>query len=233
MKIKLVKKVKEATDTYSFFFEPDQKFEWKAGQYMYLTIPNLKYSDERGDTRHFTISSSPTEGNLIRITTRIRAGSGFKKALNELEIGDQINSEGPNGLFIFDENVANKHKNNIFFAGGIGITPFRSIIKYNIDKNYKAPMYLVYSNSNSEFVFMEDLYNWEKSADYLKTKYIDTSKEGRLDEEKLSSILKEVDIKNTTFWVVGPPPFTSAMEELLTKLAVPSDYVETEKFTGY
>src|SRR3990167_9795673 len=153
MKLKLVEKKDEAKNTTSFFLKPERPVSFLPGQYYYFTIPVLKFPDPKGATRHLTISSSPTEGNILRVTTRIREESGFKKSLDELPIGTQIDGEGPNGTFVFDE----KEKLiNVFVAGGVGITPFRSMIKYIVDKNLTTPIYLIYSNSDNDFVFKKE-----------------------------------------------------------------------------
>src|SRR3989344_6788227 len=166
MQLKLVKKVTEARGTKSFFWEPEKPVDWLPGQYYYFTLPKLNYPDARGATRHITISSSPTEGKLLRLTTRIRQESGYKKTLDTLAIGDVIEGEGPNGTLILDENE--KGKSHIFLAGGIGITPFRSFIKYNIDKNLKIPMYLIYSNSvPGEIVFKKELDTWAQNYKFF------------------------------------------------------------------
>ncbi|HTK03422.1 MAG TPA: FAD-dependent oxidoreductase, partial [Alphaproteobacteria bacterium] len=173
------------------------------------------------------------EKGLISCTVRIRQESGYKKTLDELKIGDKIEGEGPNGTLILDENEQNK--THIFLAGGIGITPFRSFIKYNIDKQLKIPMYLIYSNSDSDFVFKKELETWQKEYDYIKVEFFDTSKSGHLDSEKVLELIGnwKLEIGNSVFWTVGPPGFTNAMEEVLEKLKVKSDNIREEKFTGY
>ncbi len=127
MKLRLIEKRDEARGTKSFFWQSETHVIWKAGQYFYFTLPKMKYPDSKGTTRHFTISSSPTESDFLRITTRIREDSGYKKTLNELQIGAEIEGEGPNGTFIFAKSETGPQ---VFIAGGIGIAPFRSIIKY-------------------------------------------------------------------------------------------------------
>jgi len=226
MKLKLVKKINEARDTKSFFFEAEEDLIWIPGQYIYITLPKLNYSDERGNTRHFTISSSPSEGNLIRVTVRVRQESGYKKTLDELPIGAITEAKIPQGTFVLDESI----KNNIFLAGGIGITPFRSMIKYNIDKNLKIPMHIIYSNSDSEFVFKNELDIWQKNNDFMKVTYFDSSVSGHLDAIKLKTLCS---IENNTFWIVGPSAFVSAMEDILGELKVSEDNIKSEKFTGY
>jgi len=229
MKLKLIKKLDEARGTKSFFWEPETKVDFSPGQYFYFTLPKLNYPDTRGVTRHFTISSSPTE-NLLRLTTRIRQESGYKKTLDELPIGVIVEGEGPNGTLYLDKEVSGTQ---IFVVGGIGITPFRSMIKYNIDKSLKIPMYLIYSNSDSDFVFKKELDDWQKENDYIKIAYFDSSVSGHLDAAKLSSLLPKYDIQHTTFWLVGPPPFTDALENVFQKMKIPSDQIRSEKFTGY
>lgn len=233
MKLKLVKKLNEARGTKSFFWEPSTKVDFLPGQYYYYTLPNLKFEDSRGPTRHFTISSSPTEGNLLRLTTRIRQESGYKRTLDSLNLGDEIDGEGPSGTFILDE--AEKPKTHILLAGGIGVTPFRAFMKYNLDKNLEIPMYLIYSNSDSEFVFGKELTEWTKQNRYLKAELLDSSKTGHLDNTTVKKLVEnwELRIENLTFWVSGPPAFVRAMEAELDKLKVSSNKVNTDKFTGY
>lgn len=232
MKLILNKKLDEARETKSFFFTPDQKVTWQAGQYFYVTLPKLNYPDPRGDTRHFTISASPTEGDDIRITTRVRPESGFKKSLDELPIGTQLVGRGPNGLFVLPEKIKPESR-YVFLAGGIGITPFRSMIKYALDKNIEVPIHVIHSNSDTEFVFKKDLDTWAGQLKNLKLNYIDTSKEGRLDLDKLKERTKDYDLTKTTFWVVGPPAYVNAMDEILTQMGVLEDNKRVEKFTGY
>lgn len=239
MKIKLVEKKEEASGTKSFFWEPEMEVKWIAGQYYYFTLPDMKYPDERGNTRHFTISSSPTEGKLIRITTRIRQESGYKKTLDELPIGAVADGEGPNGTFTLDEN---SKSSNIFIAGGIGITPFRSMIKNELDKNLQIPIHVIYSNSTpEEITFKDELTGWLKEHPFLKIdmtiSHPEESKEkwegltGRVDETMIKKLV--YDTENPTWWVAGPPAMIDAMEEVLKKIGIPQEKIKSEKFTGY
>lgn len=244
MKLKLVEKRDEARGTKSFFWEPEKPVSWIPGQYYYFTIPVMKYPDPRGNTRHFTISSSPTEGSILRITTRIRPESGYKKTLDELPIGAEIEGEGPNGTFVLDENSGAGPQ--VFLAGGIGITPFRSIIKYDIDKNLNAQIYLIYSNSiPEEIAFRKELEEWSASHPNIKiTMTVSKPEEsqekwpgltGRIEENLIRSQIGnwKLEIQNCHWWVCGPPAMIDAMEEVLGKMGVTSDHIRSEKFTGY
>jgi len=235
MKAKLVKKTTEAKGTVSFFFEPERQTSFLPGQYYYFTLPKLDYPDSRGATRHFTIASSPTESKIFQITTRIREESGYKKTLNALPIGSELEIEGPNGTLILDEKTISQEPktNHIFLVGGIGITPFRSFIKYNVDRGLKIPMFLIYSNNNAEFVYKKELDQIAKANDYIKIAYFDSSHSGHLDEKRIKDLVPSAYLLSSTWWLVGPPPFIDAMEVALEKLKIESNQIRSEKFTGY
>jgi ferredoxin-NADP reductase len=239
MKLSLITKVDEAKGTKSFFWKPDKPVNFIPGQYLYFTLPQLNYPDPKGATRHFTISSSPTEGELLRLTTRIREESGYKKTLDELPLGSEIDADGPQGTFIFDEKEPGPH---IFIAGGIGITPFRSMIKYAVDKNLPTPIHLIYSNSlPEEIAFRKELLEIAKTRPTIKVDMTvskpEESKEawdgitGRIDENLIHKLT--ADYVNPTFWLCGPPAMIDAMEQTLGKLNISSGRVRSEKFTGY
>jgi len=252
MILELVDKRDEAKGTKSFFWRTKTPISYLPGQCYYYTLPNLKYKDSRGPTRHFTISSSPSEGEVLRLTTRIREESGYKKTLDELKIGTKIEGEGPNGTFILDENEKGPH---LLIAGGIGITPFRSFIKYSVDKQslavsdgkgLKTPLYLIYSNSApEEIAFRKELEEWTKTYPNIKVGMTVTKPEeskvkwngltGRVDEKMMEKLIRnwKLEIKNLTFWVSGPPPMVDAMEKLLGSLKITADRLRSEKFTGY
>jgi ferredoxin-NADP reductase len=238
MKLRLIKKSTEAKDIKSFFFEPEKEINYKPGQFMYFTLAQLKFADSRGATRMFTISSSPTEGRTIRFTTKIRKKSGFKKTLNSLKIGDEISGEGPDGTFILDENEKGGH---ILIAGGIGITPFRSMIKYSMDKNLKEHLHLMYSNKTlANVAFRSQLEKWASNSNYFKLDMtITKSKDknnwnhliGRFTQTTIEKVAERY--KNPKFWLCGPPAMVDAFEKLLNNLKTPSSQVRSEKFSGY
>lgn len=240
MKLKFVEKKDEAQGIKSFFFEPEKKVIYLAGQFYYFTLPKLNYPDPRGATRHFTLSSSPTEGDRLRITTRVRQESGYKKTLDELAPGDMIDGEGPSGTFVLNESDKSQQ---VFLAGGIGITPFRSIIKYAADKNLGIPMHLIYANSTVEQItFRNELTDLAKShSDFLKVDMTiskpEESKEswtgltGRVDENLIKKLTSSYT--KPIFWLCGPPPMVDALETTLSKMGIPSGQIRLEKFTGY
>src|SRR6185437_2088866 len=151
--VKFLSKEEKAKDTYSFFFEKPADFEFIAGQYNRWTLP-ITATDGRGSSRFFTISSSPLEKEKISITTKI-IQSDFKKALLQLNENDEIKIFGPMGNFILDETNT---KPRILIAGGIGLTPFHSMITYAATKKLTIPLTLLVSFSTTEeIVFFEEL----------------------------------------------------------------------------
>lgn len=238
MKLILTNKKIEAEDTMSLFFTSKKEVNYLPGQYFYFTLPNLKKKDSRGPSRHFTISSSPTEGKILRITTRLRKNSLLKKTLSELKIGNQIEGEGPSGTFILDEFYSGPH---VFLAGGIGITPARSAIKYHLDNKLKSSICLIYSNKTPEQItFKKELEEWAKKHKNIQLNMTITRPEetkepwrgltGRID----ANMIKNLSPKpHSTFWISGPPGFVDAMEKVLSKLKIPPKRQRSEKFTGY
>jgi len=244
MKVKLINKHEECKDTVSFFFEPQEPVTRRPGQYFYIDVPELKYPDPRGPKRQFTISSSPTEGPILRVTVRTRAEniSGYKHTLYELPEGTLLEAEGPMGNYILDEQTPFEGQ-QVFLAGGIGITPYRCFMKYAIDKGLQKQMHLIYSNPTpSEITFREELEQMAKEHSNIKVDMTVTHPEeepqnpwsgltGRVDQAFLE---KQVgDLSKPTFWMCGPPPMVDALDEMLGKAGIPTAKRKIEKFTGY
>ncbi len=244
MKLKLLRRETVAKDTVSFFFEPQEQVNRQPGQYFYLVLTELKYPDPRGNKRQFTIASSPTEGTTMMVTVRTRAEniSGFKRTLYELPDGAMIAGEGPNGHYILDETILAAN-DQVFLAGGIGITPYRCFIKYAIDKGLPTPMHLIYTNSTpDEITFRTELEQWAKEHTNIKVDMTVTHPEeapqipwggltGRVDMNMLQKLVG--DLSKPTFWICGPPPMVDALDEMLGKAGIPNDRRKIEKFTGY
>ncbi len=219
LKVKQVKK--ETTDLFSLIFEKPKDFNFYPGQYLDY---ELEIDDPDGNTRAFSISSSPTE-NFIMLTTKYGI-TPFKKALARLKPGVIITASHPAGTFILDENTP-----AVLIAGGIGITPFRSMIKYAFDQKLTTPMILFYSNSDDNFVFKKDLEKWREKLHNLKIIHINTTKQRYLSFETIKNSV--FNIQNSIFYLAGPPKMVDFFEKMLIKEGVDETDIRYDRFDGY
>lgn len=221
--------------------EGKRKFEHTAGQYAFFDIGSV-YNDPKGPVRHFTIASSPTE-EFILISTRIR-DSPYKKKLDSLQNRTKVKVRGPLGKFTLHEDYS---KPAIFLSGGIGVTPFRSMIKYATDKNLPVRIIMFDSNKNQEnILFKMDFENCTNTNKNLKIIYTITEEQnvtenkewkgekGRIDMAMLKRHLEPGDLEKSIFYLCGPPSMVKAMQEMLDQnLQVPGERIKVEEFTGY
>jgi ferredoxin-NADP reductase len=223
MKLRFIKKEQEVKDVYSFYFEPEEAVEWQPGQYMHYVL-DLENVDDKGNERWFTISTAPFE-KTIRITTRLDnlPVSMFKHRLMELEEGQEIEADGPKGKFVMREG-AHMH---IMIAGGIGITPFRSMLAQLAHDAKPANAALMYANRDLEFVFDQELAGF---AEQDKTISIKKFTGKRIDKSDLEEYAKD---SSAVFYLSGPEAMVDSYEEVLKDLDVSPDNIATDYFPGY
>ncbi len=223
--LQLLRKEEVSKSVYSFYFENIDFLEWKAGQYIQLFVPHEK-PDSRGIKRFFSISSAPFEKKIV-ITTRIETenSSSFKKALNELKTGDTIECSQPNGKFIIED----LSRRIIFIAGGIGITPIRSILldMFHNKKAFQAD--LLYANRDSDVAFKKEIEEIENSGDSFKIHYFVDPR--FICEEELDKIYETYDDK--IYYLSGPIKMIKAIEEIFHKKGVSKENIKTDYFPGY
>ena len=184
----------EGTDVMSFKFskQNDQKkrgaedkktpLDYTAGQFAFFDIGGV-YNDPKGPIRHFTISSSPTE-NFIMFSTRIR-DSPYKKRLSTLEEGAKVKVRGPEGQFVLHQDYS---KPAVFLSGGIGVTPFRSMIKYATDKQLPLKIIMFDSNRNRDnILFKKEFDDWTNINKNLKIIYTISEDEDRHEQSSSST----------------------------------------------
>lgn len=205
----------------SFIFKKPTQFFFYPGQYLDY---QLKIADPQGNSRSFTISASPTE-DFLMLTTR-QGRSVFKQKLFSLKSGDSIESSHPAGTFILDESSP-----AVFIAGGIGITPFRSMIKYIVDQKLTTQITLIYSNSDPDFLFKKELEDWKKSLSNLTIIYHNSSLHGYLNKTKLHTAVGS--LVNNIFYLAGSPNFVNTMEKILKELGVDQTNIRYDRFDGY
>jgi ferredoxin-NADP reductase len=226
-----------ATGTVAFHLKRPDGFEFSAGQAVYVTLRNLAESDTNGRVRTFSIASSPQDPELM-IATRLRDTS-FKRDLMRLPVGTAVEIEGPYGDLSLHEDSA---RPAVFLAGGIGVTPFRSMILDATKRGLPHRLFLFYSNRSSEVTaFLAELAALEKQnprfkliatiTDPIGARTDWNGERGYITQEM---ILKHVgDVAAPIYYIAGPPAMVSAMETLLRDAGVKNGDVRAEMFSGY
>jgi len=237
--LRLKEKVQIAPLIYDFVFVPNRQLAFTAGQYLEWTTRPY-HCDSRGNRRYFTVASSPTEKE-IRIGVKIpEQPSSFKKFLNSMKPGDQLMAGHLSGDFTLPKNAAARGQLIVGIAGGIGVTPFRSIIKNLIDANQKTNMVLFYAASSpTEFVYQDILKQGEKVG--VKTVYVLSGaknlppgwggKTGYITEEMIKAEVP--GYQNGLYYLSGPNVMVDAYKKLLSGLKISKQNIHTDYFPGY
>ncbi len=227
LKLALASSRRLSADIYEFVFSSPNKLLFKAGQYLEWTLPRF-FFDDRGNRRYFTIASSPTE-HEIRIGVRVsNKPSRFKKALLEMKAGETIWASQLAGDFVLPNDV---HKKLVFIAGGIGITPFRSMLKYIIDVKEQRDIVLLYACITKEYFVYQDIFNEAAAASGVKTVFLPTDTDGYLTPERLAAEVP--DFKERIFYLSGPISMVNAYQRLLLSLHVARSQIMKDYFPGF
>lgn len=231
-----LKQKKEIAPTiWEFFFAPLRPFPFVAGQFLQWSLPH-KNADSRGSRRFFTIASSPTEKEILLAVKIPEKPSSFKSALKDLPVGESVSATSLEGDFTEPKE---KNKNYVFIAGGIGITPFRSIIKHLRDTKTQTRITLLYSaRVREEFVF-KDIFSEAEKAIGLKTVYIASEKPegnwqgevGHIDEQMMKRHVQ--DAASSFYYISGPQPMVFAIENVLGDMGIQKSHIRTDYFPGY
>lgn len=211
----------ETKDVYTFLFEKEKDLTWEAGQHGLFTIIHKKI---KNNTRPITIASAPSE-NVIQITTKIGSNrSDFKDALLELKQGMKIRMAGPVGnLSLKDNNPA------LFIAGGMGITPYRSILKQlEAEGNNGASLNLLYLDSEKTYLFKDELEKIAKNS-LVRISYVDSR--GALHEEMNKFI--NVNKDNANYFIAGPKTMVDTLAQDLKNKNIKKQNIKKDAFYGY
>ncbi len=234
--LRLRKKVKMSPYILDFIFKPSQKLAFLPGQYMEFTLAHA-HPDSRGNRRYFTLASSPTE-NDVHVGVRFYdEGSSFKHALYRVDNKTDVIAAQIAGDFTLPSDPNEKL---VFIAGGIGITPFRSMLKYLLDTQQRRDIVLFYANKTAD----EIVYNDVLSAAYIRlgVKIFYTLTDvaalprnwngfvGRLDERMIMHAVP--DYKERTYYLSGPPSMVNAYEKVLLNMGVLNDQIKKDFFPG-
>ncbi len=224
-----------AAGTYEFVFAPDRPFMFRPGQYLEWTLGHPS-ADNRGNRRFFTIASSPTE-QTVRLGVRIsEPGSTFKRALKSMQEGDTASASSLAGDFVLPKDGKKKL---VFIAGGIGITPFRSMVQYLIDTKDAREITLLYSNKTASEIAYKEIFDEAAQAIGMKTLYALTNEPnpipgtyaGRIDATLIAG--KVPDYKECIFYLSGPYGMVTAFEKTLHDMGVSRSHIKTDYFPGY
>lgn len=223
-RVKLKNKREIADSTYAFYFEKPEGFDFLPGQYV-----DIKLNSEGRD---LSIASSPNEPEIM-IVTRMRE-SAFKNFLREATIGAEFNLKGPSGSFVLPES---SERTVVLIAGGIGVTPFRSMVKHATEKDLPHRIFLFHSNRRPEDApFLEELNDLQLTTNNFK--YIPTMTKSDWNGEKgyidIAMIKKYLDKpKEAIYYIAGPPQMVSGVWQALKLGGVSQDNIRTEEFAGY
>ncbi|MCI4358298.1 MAG: FAD-dependent oxidoreductase [Thermoplasmata archaeon] len=217
------------------FSTRQEPFAWRAGQFLEMKFPDLV--DPRGPTRLFTISSSPTETGSLTISTKM-SGSPFKQRLRTLRAGELVDITAPDGDFVLEPG-----RPAVMLAGGVGITPFRSMLRYATDARIEKPLILIYSNRTPEdIVFRKELDELVRRNHSIQIIHTITrpaeSKEawkghvGHVDGELLRTAIRGV--RHPLFYLAGPPGLVQADRKvLLQEIHLSEGDLRIDEFEGY
>jgi ferredoxin-NADP reductase len=209
--------------------------DFRPGQYFFVTLLDPPFEDEKGPRRHISVVTSPSERGVLGLCTRLRE-TAFKRSLAELPLGAEVDVEPPKGNFVLPEDVSRPY---VFIAGGIGITVFRSMLRWIDDQELPYRVTLVYSNrTEADAAFLEELRDLERRLPDFRlvlTMTQDPPWEGetrKIDagflRDHLGTLLDEA-----TVMVAGPPGMVTAMEEALAEAGVSDERVLADKYSGY
>ena len=237
LKTALVAREVVAARTMSFRFARPAEWSYRAGQSVDMTLLDPPETDEEGNLRAFTISSAPRE-NVIQITTRLR-DTAFKRVLQQVPLGTEVKVEGPFGSF----RLHNAARPAVLLAGGIGITPFRSILVETIGGGgLPYPVTLFHANRRPEDAAFGDELRELAQKDANLT-FVPTmtgmagstepwaGEEGHIDAQMLARRIATG--ASPIYYVAGPPGMVAALRAVLVTTAVDEDDIRTEEFSGY
>ncbi len=237
----LAQKNKLSPDIAEFVFDPGKKFTYRPGQYMEWTLPHSS-SDSRGDRRFLTLASSPTEPD-IRLGIRFYSnGSSYKQAMLRMDSDSTIVAAQLAGDFVLPDDDARKLA---FIAGGIGITPYRSMIKYLLDNKERRNVTMLYSSKTADDVVYKDVFEDARQQLGIRTLYCLTGERRRMPEDKLgrhyragkitSELIKgEVpDYHERLFYISGSHSMVNDIRGSLHKLGVRGTQIKVDFFPGY
>ncbi len=233
-KVRITRRMMYGANTEDIELTPEHPFLYKPGQYIEMTMPHHG-SDARGARRYFTLASSPTEDTLRLGVRYYDNGSSFKEILHDSD--NVLMSFGQvGGDFTLPRDSTAKLA---FIAGGIGITPFRSMVKYLSDTNDKRSAILLYGERSAEDVAYREVFEEARAKVGLTTKYIFSSPSQIEGSEIVRTINRELiereipDYASRIFYISGPQSMVQGVRHELRAMGVPRRNIKADYFFGY
>ena len=225
-----------AERTMAFRFARPADWTYRAGQFIDITLLDPPETDAEGNTRGFSISSAPSEP-LVAITTRLR-DTAFKRVLQTMPLGTAVRVEGPFG----DLRLHHAARPAVVLTGGIGITPFRSILHETIrDGGLPYPVIVFYANRRpTDAAYLDEiaeLARQDPNLTFVPTMSRPESAdrwEGERGQIDASMLQRHLDgLTGPIYYLTGPPGMVSGLRAMLVDAGVDEDDIRTETFTGY
>ena len=233
----LKERIQMTPTVYDFIFDTGNTMKFTPGQYLEWTIGHDKV-DSRGNRRYFTIASSPTENHIAMGIKFYEPASSFKQALLKMQPGDKLLAGQLAGDFLMPKN---KNDKLVFIAGGIGVTPFRSMLKYLVDKNEKRDIVVFYSNKTSDEFAYIDVFRDAGEKLGIRSVFTITDQKtpdenwhgeiGQITPEMLKKYVPDYDQR--TFYISGPHSMVSGFSETLNNIGVHQNKIITDYFPGF
>jgi ferredoxin-NADP reductase len=242
--LKLKSRALVAERTLEFRFDKPAGMTFKAGQFVDITLIDPPETDAEGNTRGFSINGAPDDPELI-FTTRLR-DTAFKRVLETMPLGTEVEVEGPFGNLTLHND---SRRPAVLLAGGIGITPFLSIVRRMAHEKLPHSIFLFYANRRPEdapFLHeLEGLAREHHNLTFIPTmtkmsgsKQTWQGETGYITYELVEKYLRrdkspEKSVPNPVYYMAGPPAMVTALRTMLNKAGVDDDDIRTEEFTGY
>ena len=234
IKLEFVSSTEIAPSIYSIVFKPVHPIRFKAGQYVELTLPH-EHSDDRGIRRTFSIASRPGDQYIKLGLVTSNPSSTFKTALLALSPGTIIRATEVGGSFVMPADI---NEPVVMIAGGIGITPFRSMIEDLIARQEKRRVILFYAARQESSLVYGGLLNEARKQLGIMIVPIVTEPSGTWEGEKGYLDMKVIEryvgnVYEHTFYISGPNTMAMSFRDELRLVGVPSSRIKTDYFSGY
>lgn len=235
--VALKKRWKLAESTLGISFDKPIDFTFKAGQFLDMILSNPSETDAEGNRRAFSIASAPHEDQLL-FATRLRQ-SAFKRVLSTMTVGAEVKVEGPFGNLFLHSDAS---RSAVLLAGGIGITPFRSIVRRASKERLPHRLILFYANRRPEdAAFLNELQALQsENPNYTFVPTMTAAGQkanswggetGHITEQMIAKYVERPDAP--VYYAAGPPAMVEAMQKLLGQMGIGADDIRAEEFAGY